>query len=337
MSNLASGAATTSQAITITAAQLVAPRRIELTQRELSPPGPGQVRIAVEGCGVCASNVPVWEGRPWFEYPLAPGQLGHEAWGTVDSVGEAVTSLRPGERVAFLSDRAYASHDIADEQMTVPLPAALAGQPVPAEPLGCAMNIFRRSDIRAGQSVAIVGAGFLGLMLVRLARLAGAHVIAISRRDAALDMARQMGAAEVIRHDDNAAVLDAISAATGDALCDVVIEATGKQQPLDLAARLVRVRGRLIIAGYHQDGTRQLDLQLWNWRGLDVINAHERDPGLYRRGMQEAIQLLRSARLDPRPLYTHIYPLAQLDQALDATADRPAGFVKALVMMQEAA
>ena len=337
MSDLVSGAATTGQAVTVTAAQLVAPRRIELTQRELSPPGPGQVRIAVEGCGVCASNVPVWEGRPWFDYPRPPGQLGHEAWGRVDAVGDGVTSVRPGERVAFLSEHAYASHDIADEQMVVPLPAALDGQPVPAEPLGCAMNIFRRSDIRAGQRVAVVGTGFLGLLLVRLARLAGARVIAISRRDAALHLARQMGAAETLRGDDDEAAIEAITAATDNALCDVVIEATGKPRPLDLAARLTRVRGRLIIAGYHQDGPRQLDLQLWNWRGLDVINAHERDPDLYRRGMTEAIQLLRSGRLDPRPLYTHVFPLSQLGDALDATRDRPAGFVKALVMMQEAA
>jgi len=54
-----------------------------------------------------------------------------------------------------------------------------------------------------------------------------------------------------------------------------VIEAAGQQWPLDLATELTRERGRLIIAGYHQDGPRQINMQLWNWRGLDVINAHE--------------------------------------------------------------
>ncbi len=338
MSDSASVAATAGQAVTMTAAQLVAPRRVELTRSTLAPPGPGQVRVAVQGCGVCASNVPVWEGRPWFTYPLAPGQPGHEAWGRVEAVGPGVASLAVGQRVAFLSEHAYASHDLAEAPMVVPLPEALDGEPVPAEPLGCAMNIFRRSDIRAGQRVALVGAGFLGLLLARLGKLAGARVIAVSRRPGALALARQMGAAETVVHaDDDEAVVEAISGATGGELCDAVVEATGKQRPLSLAARLARVRGRLIVAGYHQDGRREVDMQLWNWRGLDVINAHERDPGVYRRGMQEAIQLLRSGRLDPRPLYTHVFPLARLDEALEVTRQRPAGFVKALVMMQEAA
>ena len=76
----------------------------------------------------------------------------------------------------------------------------------------------------------------------------------------------------------------AVKELTGGAFCDRVIEAVGKQWPLDLAAELTRERGRLIVAGYHQDGPRQVNMQLWNWRGLDVINAHERDPEVYMRG-----------------------------------------------------
>jgi threonine dehydrogenase-like Zn-dependent dehydrogenase len=63
---------------------------------------------------------------------------------------------------------------------------------------------------------------------------------------------------------------------TNSAFCDVVIECTGMQWPLDLAGELTRERGRLVIAGFHQDGPRQVNMFLWNWRGLDVINAHER-------------------------------------------------------------
>jgi threonine dehydrogenase-like Zn-dependent dehydrogenase len=119
---------------------------------------------------------------------------------------------------------------------------------------------------------------------------------------------------------------------TGGAFCDRVIEAVGKQWPLDLAAELTRERGRLIIAGYHQDGPRQVNMWLWNWRGLDVINAHERDPKAYKRGIREAVDAVASGRLDPAPLYTHTYPLDRLADALDATRDRPDGFLKALVI-----
>jgi threonine dehydrogenase-like Zn-dependent dehydrogenase len=70
---------------------------------------------------------------------------------------------------------------------------------------------------------------------------------------------------------------------------------------------------------------------LWNWRGLDVINAHERDPRIYVQGIRDAVEAVASGRLDPRPLYTNSYPLDQLGEALNATRDRPDGFLKALV------
>jgi threonine dehydrogenase-like Zn-dependent dehydrogenase len=195
------------------------------------------------------------------------------------------------------------------------------------------MNIFRRSEIKAGQTVAVVGVGFLGAILTRLATDAGARVIAVSRRPFSLDLARDMGAAEVVAMDDHYGIIARVSELTGGVFCDVVIEAVGKQWPLDLAAELTRERGRLVIAGYHQDGPRQVNMQLWNWRGLDVINAHERDPEVYARGVIEAVEAVASGRLDPRPLYTHCYPLERLGEALDATRDRPDGFLKALVMM----
>src|SRR5207248_5809352 len=100
---------------------------------------------------------------------------------------------------------------------------------------------------------------------------------------------------------------------------------------LDLAAELTRERGRLIVAGYHQDGVRRVNMGLWNWRGLDVINAHERDAEIYIHGIRKAVQLVASGHLDPSPLYTHVFPLDRLDEALNATRDRPDGFLKALV------
>ncbi len=72
-------------------------------------------------------------------------------------------------------------------------------------------------------------------------------------------------------------------------------------------------------------------MQMWNWRGLDVVNAHERDPAIYVRGIREAVDAVASGRLDPSPLYTHSYALDQLGEALDATRDRPEGFVKAFI------
>ena len=312
-------------------AVITAPQTVEFTETAAAPAEPGQVRIRLEGCGVCGSNLPVWEGRPWFDYPLEPGAPGHEGWGVIDQVGEDVTGLEPGQRVAALSYHAFAESDVATADAVVPLPAALDGRPFPGEPLGCAMNVFRRSGIEPGHTVVVIGIGFLGALLVRLASQAGAEVVAVSRRPFSLEVGRQMGAERAIGLDDRDKVIEQVKQMTGGDGADRVIEAVGMQEPLDLAAELTRVRGRLIIAGYHQDGTRQVDMQLWNWRGLDVINAHERDPQIYVDGIRAAAQAVVDGTLDPSPLYTHTYPLDRLDEALETMRRRPDGFLKALV------
>ncbi|MDR7030554.1 MDR/zinc-dependent alcohol dehydrogenase-like family protein [Rhizobium rosettiformans] len=302
------------------------------TQSPLRSPEPGEVRVRLEGCGVCASNLGPWSGPDWMTFPTEPGGLGHEGWGRVDALGEGVDTLEVGQRVAMLSYNAYASHDFVPVDRVVPLPASLDGMPFPGEPLGCAMNIYRRSAIEAGQTVAIVGIGFLGALLTQLAAKAGAHVIAISRRPESLAVAKDMGAEHTIAMEDHWKIIEDVRALTEGKMCDCVIEAVGKQWPLDLAGELTKERGRLVVAGYHQDGPRQVNMQMWNWRGLDVINAHERDPQVYIAGIREAVAAVSEGRLDPSPLFTHRYPLSQLDQALNDTRDRPGAFMKGLVI-----
>jgi NADPH2:quinone reductase len=300
---------------------------VELVEVPLLEPGEGEVRLRLEGSGVCGSDLAVWAGRPWFEYPQPPGAPGHEGWGVVDAVGPGVSGFAEGDRVAGLTYRAYADYDVARAVDLVPLPAA-AG-PFPGEALGCAVNVVRRSGIRAGDTVAVVGAGFLGCVIVQLAAAAGARVLAISRRPSALEAAAAIGAEETIALEEP--VVERVEELTDRDLCDVVIEAAGVQGTLDLAGPLTRNRGRLVIAGFHQDGGRQVDMQLWNWRGLDVVNAHERDPAVYIEGIREAAAAVEEGRLDPSPLYTHRFGLDQVGAALDTAVKRPDGFVKALV------
>jgi threonine dehydrogenase-like Zn-dependent dehydrogenase len=315
------------------AAVLTGPGQVRVIDVPRPAPGPGQVRVRLEGCGVCASNLGPWAGPDWMRFPTDPGGLGHEGWGTIDALGEGVEGVSPGQRVAVLSYNAYAEYDLTSADAVVPLPPALAGRPFPGEPLGCALNILRRSGIEPGHTVAIVGIGFLGALLTRLAASTGARVIAISRRSFSLDVARTMGAADTVSMDDHWRIIEQVKGLTGGACCDVVVEAVGRQWPLDLAAEITRERGRLVIAGYHQDGPRQVNMQLWNWRGLDVINAHERDQAVYIQGIRDAADAVITGRLDPDPLYTQTYPLDRLGEALDATRDRPDGFLKALVTL----
>src|ERR687886_152783 len=99
---------------TMRAAVLTGPGQMRIEAVAPPEPGRGQVRIRLEGCGVCASNLTPWAGPDWMTFPTEPGALGHEGWGVVDAVGEGVEGLSPGDRVAALSYRAYAEYDLAD-------------------------------------------------------------------------------------------------------------------------------------------------------------------------------------------------------------------------------
>jgi threonine dehydrogenase-like Zn-dependent dehydrogenase len=235
--------------------------------------------------------------------------------------------------VAFLSDHGFAEYDVANARNLVPL--ATGAEVFPGEALGCAVNIFRRADIRCDQWLAVVGIGFIGALLVELGARAGARVIAVSRRPYSLEIARRMGAGEIMPLADPARVIEQTMRLTSGAGCECVIEAAGEQATLDLAAELVRVRGRLVIAGYHQDGERRVNMHLWNWRGIDVINAHERDPEIYTSGMLSAAKRVARGTLDPSPLYTHSFSLEQIVDAFETLDARPPGFVKAWLRMDD--
>jgi threonine dehydrogenase-like Zn-dependent dehydrogenase len=311
------------------AAVLAGPRRVEIAEVERPSPGPGEVLVRLEGSGLCGSNLVPWRGKEWFRYPFAPGAPGHEGWGRVAALGAGVAGLEEGARVAVLSGAAFAEYDVAPADRLVRVPAAIPG-PFPGEALGCGANVFRRSAIRAGDTVAVVGTGFIGLVALRLAVLAGARVLALTRRESALALARDYGAAETLPTGDRGEAVARVKALTGERLCDVVIEAVGNQEALDLSSELVREGGRLVVAGYHQDGPRTVNMWLWNWRGIDVVNAHERDPRVQREGVLAAVGAVAEGRLDPRPLYTP-FPLERLGDAFQAMEERPDGFVKALV------
>lgn len=304
------------------AAVVESPGQVSVQEARPPEPGPEQVRVRLAGAGICASELPLYEGREWFRYPRSAGEPGHEGWGYVDALGEGVSDLVPGQRVALISYRAHAELDVADAAQVVALPPGIdASEPFPGEPLACAVNAFNRARVEPGARVAIVGCGFLGLLLIQLCAAPAGEVLAVSRRASARELALELGASRACAPDERRLDRDTF---------DVVFEATGHQQPLDLASRLTTVRGRLVIVGYHQDGRRSVDMQLWNWHGLDVINAHERDPAIYAAGLRSAVEAVQAGRLDVERLITHRFPLEELGEAYRISLERPEGFVKAV-------
>ena len=314
------------------AAILQKPGNFIIKRVPMPVPSPEEVVFEVEGCGICASNIPVFEGRDWYTYPASAGNPGHETWGKVVFVGSEVKKLKKGDRIAALSHRGFALYDKVHAERAIKLPFELQMMEFPGEPLACAMNVFRRSDIRPGQTVAVTGVGFLGAIMIQLAKAAGAKVIALSKRPYSLQMAKKFGADEVITLMDQWKVVEEVKEITSGKLCDRVIEATGKEWPLSISGEIAAERGKLIIAGYHQEGMRQVNMHLWNWKGLDVINAHERDPELHIKGMREAVDAVMSGRINPEPLYSR-YSLTEINKAFDGLLNRPDGYMKALIKM----
>jgi len=317
------------------AAVFTKPGCVEFRKVAVPSPEPRQACVRLEGCGVCAESVAAWLGEDTTcEYPLAPGAPGGEAWGRVESVGKEVWEVVPGDRVGVLTTTGFAEYASVDVDLLVPLPEALDEEPFPARALGGAVNVFRRSFIDKGDTVAVIGLGFLGALVTQLAVLAEARVIAVGRRPFALRIAKQLGAAVAVMQKedtDDFRTLETIRTMNQGRPCDVVIEASGVQGALDLAAELTRDRGRLVVAGSHRNGPRLVDMALWNRRGFDLVNAHESSPAVLREGMREAAAAVACGLLQPGLLYTHRFSLGRLDDALRLAAERPHGFMKALV------
>jgi threonine dehydrogenase-like Zn-dependent dehydrogenase len=215
----------------------------------------------------------------------------------------------------------FAEYGVAEIANLVVLPRD--APEILGEPLACAANVVQRAGIRAGDEVAIVGFGYLAALVVQCLPESHGRWIAVARRESSRDLALSLGAAAVYDFDE-------IPAGAWDHF-PVVIETTGAQQPLDYATWLTAYSGRLVIAGYHADGPRTVNMQSWNWKGIDVINAHEREPARYMEALRDVMpRVLRSEiRLDA--LHTQCWPLAQIADAFAASEVHAPGFTRALV------
>jgi threonine dehydrogenase-like Zn-dependent dehydrogenase len=297
---------------------LVAPRRSRIEEVEPPPLRADGVLVRVRASGVCASELHAWE-----EAPEAPLRLGHEVAGEVVAVGPEVTAFKPGDRVTGLFHEGFADYAMAAADRVLPIPEALRFEDAFGEPLACAMSAARRTRVELGDRVAIVGQGFMGLLILQLLRLKGAaEIVGIDLREDARRMGLRLGADRVVPREE--------AEDLGD--FDVVVEATGQPDGLTLATGLVRLHGILSILGYHQGGPRSIDMRLWNYKAIEVLNAHERRVDYRMDCMARALELARSERIDLSVLASHTFEIDDVDAAFDALASKPPGFVKAVIV-----
>jgi threonine dehydrogenase-like Zn-dependent dehydrogenase len=308
---------------TVRIARLTAPRRFEVGSEPLPAPPPGHVRVRIAACGVCASELHAVE-EPLDEYPA---RMGHEPVGVVEALGEDVRDLREGDRVTGGFGPSFADRVNADRRFLVRVPEGLGTEDAIGEPLGCVVEGLRRTRVGPDDRIAVVGAGYMGSLMLQLLLEKGAgETVVVDPRADVRSRALAIGAKEAVAPDQ-------IDTDDRDGPFDVVVEATGTQAGLDLATGLVRQHGVLSILGYHQGPRRSVDLETWNWKAIDVVNAHVRRRNLLNDAIGRGLELTRLGRIHPGDLITHRFGLDEVGEAFEALATKPAGFVKAVVLM----
>ncbi len=284
--------------------------------------------IKTLACGICEGDR--------YSYVDALGQalvfdekdgiLGHEGTGTVVEIGKRVTNFSPGDTVTSI-DGAFAEYFSSTTSRTLKIPEGLDHTLVLGEPLACCVHGGLRYNTSLGDRAAVIGCGFMGMICVQLLRLQGAReVCAIDLIDWRLTDSLRFGATSSYNpHGKEPAEIH------GDlGYFDIVIEATGTPEAIDIAQQLVAEHGRIVIVGYHQtnNGARSVNMKLWNWKAIDVVNAHVRRTEEKVAAMDVGLKLLSSGMLEIASLITK-YKFENISTAFSDLASRKTGLYKA--------
>jgi threonine dehydrogenase-like Zn-dependent dehydrogenase len=313
-------------------AVLRAPQEIEVVDEPVPEPGRDEVLLRVASCGVCASELDMWEGRSEIEYPRF---VGHEVSGIVERVGGDAGRFRPGDAVAaWVTERGFAEYVAVKAEHCFPagsLPLDLAL----GEPIACAVNAVELAAPALADDVLVVGAGFMGNLVQKLVQLKGPRrlIVADTRPDA-LERAVALGADRAVNVLSESLV-DAVAGETDGRGVDVAFEVTGSQAALLPLGDVTRMSGKIAIVGYHQGGMRELPLGQWNYMAFQIVNAHFREVETILRGMRVGMRLLRAGRVTLDDLVTHRFPLADVNRAFAVAVEKPTGFVKATVRVAD--
>lgn len=319
---------------------------LRLVEREIPTPGPDEVRVRVQACGVCGSDLFLQDGGFLLQgddaydldsFPIVPG---HEAAGIVDSMGERVTGFEIGQQVAVYyidpepsgrwAQRGLANLDPAVRRMGVDVDGAFAEfvvrpahtlvpSPQPIDPTALAVltdavatpyhALKTRGGLRAGETLVVLGVGGIGSNAVQIGRHLGARVIAISRSAAKLELARKLGAHETLFADDSMGerVRD-LTAGDGP---EVVIQCAGSGALDEQAIALAGRGGRVLLVGASQESFRALAIDLI-WRELSILACARFTTAEIR----AVIDLYLAGSIDVEHLLGAVRPLEEANEAL---------------------
>ncbi len=332
---------------------IVKPKRapgLTVTSVPKPAPGPGEVLIAVRHAGVCGTDLHIADWNAWAEGRIKPPiVVGHEFAGEIVEVGDAVSELKTGQLVTAEGhivcghclqcrtgnshicrntriigvdrDGAFAEYIVMPATNVLPLDGIPTTVGAVMDPMGNAFHTVLSADI-PGSTVLVAGCGPIGCFAVGIARAAGAaKVIASDVNATRLALARQMGAHVTVNADTDD-VVRAVLDETGGEGADVVCEMSGVPSALHQAFAAVRMGGRVQLLGLPKG---QVPIDFANeiiFKGITVY-------GVIGRKMYETWHQMRrylsAGLLDPRPVITHQFPLAKIDEALAAIRSGNAG------------
>lgn len=304
-------------------AKLIAPRKFEFFEEEIPAPAENQILVRTRMVGLCHSDLPPYQGigctamgKNGYEifsadvpYPYA---LGHEPIGVVEAVGKNVKNFKEGDPISGMYPESFATHFLTTEDAMAPISADPARVCL-AEPLMCVANIARVAQPEFGDTVAIIGCGFMGLLVLQALKAQNlGELVAIDLQDQRLEMAKKYGATRTV-NPARENVEDVAYQVTGGSMFDVVVEITGSLKGLETAMDIVRLsdrigprgRGKILLPSVYAK-EEKLSLKTgWNFMlrtpimhvthpryALDILETMRRAVEMYDRGVLRADELI---------------------------------------------
>ncbi|MCX6623171.1 MAG: alcohol dehydrogenase catalytic domain-containing protein [Acidobacteria bacterium] len=338
-------------------AELVQPRQFRLSEWAPPEPGPGQILARVHAVGICGSDLHNFSEGSVGDMPSSfPMVLGHEPAGTIVATGEGVSGWQPGDRVVlepaiycyhcefcrtghfnvcsnirFLSQPQdpgfFRDFVVVPEKSVLPLPANLSlAEGTLFEPLAVALHSLEFVALGPGETVAVFGAGPIGLLTIAALRLAGAaRIWAIDPIPARRELALKVGAAAALESEGAVAQ---ILRETGGRGVDAAIDCAAKGDSMNHCLQVVRNAGRVVITGIPAEVRVALEFHVMRRKELRFYNV--------RRSNHEselALEMLRERPAAFRPVLTHTFPLEKVQAAFELLESYADGCGKLLISL----
>jgi S-(hydroxymethyl)glutathione dehydrogenase / alcohol dehydrogenase len=306
----------------------------------------GQVLVRIEWSGICGSQLGEIAGNKG-EDKFLPHLLGHEGSGRVEATGPGVRHVREGDKVVLHWMKGvgidseppkyqrrgqtinagwvttFNQYAVVSENRLTKVPDDT--DPVDAALFGCAVTtgfgvVVNNAGLRLGESIVVLGAGGVGLNQIQAAAMTGGlPIVAVDRFPNRLELARRLGATHTMLADKgeaDAALEEKLRAVVGAAGADVVVDNTGVPKMIELAYRLSRNDGRVILVGVPPKGANTTLYTLPLHFGKQLTGSHGGDT-VPQRDIPRYLGLARAGRYELAPLVSARFPLSKINEALD--------------------